>query len=86
MPEARLVVAVAGLAILVTVGLYVVLRVRGVAMEEMPDALEHLSEFRRMRDEGAIAEEEYQRLKQTVAEQSKVVDLMGEEDSPEGRA
>ncbi len=63
-------VGVVVLVVMTVVSFQTVLRARAM-VHEGPDRLEdEITVFQRMRDEGSITDEEYQRLKRIVAEQT----------------
>jgi hypothetical protein len=70
MRELYFVAGAAILTALVIAALRIALTVRGMAMRSGPPPEDDLEEFRQMRDEGKITEEEFQRLRRAVAEQS----------------
>lgn len=59
---AQLVIAIAGLAILLTIGTYIVLKFRDNS-DEAESSVELLTKFREMRHEGHINEEEYRTIR-----------------------
>lgn len=66
MREARWIVALFGLAVCVTVAVYVVKRFRDMAIGGSGDTVSHLTEFQRLHEEGKLDKEEYDRLKSTI--------------------
>ncbi len=66
--------------LLIVVAVSTVTRFRGMAIEEPILPEDELSEFRRMREEGSITEEEFRRLKSVVASQT--VDKVKEQVDP----
>ncbi|MFK7768337.1 MAG: hypothetical protein AB8B55_14030 [Mariniblastus sp.] len=65
-PEARWIVAVAGLVIVASVGFYLVKLFRDMALGKAPDPSSYITEFQRLRDEGKVDEEEYAKLTQSI--------------------
>lgn len=64
---AQWIVFLAGLAIVILVALYIVRFFREMAFGSDPDPIDHLSEFERMRNAGQLDDQEFQRLKSTLA-------------------
>ena len=61
-PTAQLVMGIAGLAMLVTVGTYIVLKFRDHS-DQAESSVDLLTKFREMRQEGHIDEEEYRTIR-----------------------
>ena len=61
-PTAQVVIGIAGLAMMVTIGTYVVLRFRDNS-DDAESSVELLTKFREMRQEGHINDEEYRTIK-----------------------
>ena len=68
-PEAKWVVLVAGLAICICAGFYVVKLFRDMAMGSRSDPTSYITDFQKLRDEGKLNDEEYSRLKQSIPKQ-----------------
>ena len=68
-PEAKWVVLVAGLAICICAGFYVVKLFRDMAMGNRSDPTSYITDFQKLRDEGKLNDEEYSRLKQSIPKQ-----------------
>jgi uncharacterized membrane protein len=67
-PSARLVLFLAATAILITVGAYLVARVRARFRESPPPANELLTNFRELHSKGELSDEEYRTIKSMLAE------------------
>jgi hypothetical protein len=67
-PEARWVVWTTILAIIVLVAVFVVMRFRNMAIGKLELLEDPLSEFRRMRDEGALDDKEFASVRSTMLE------------------
>ena len=65
-PEARWIVALAGLIICVATAYYVVKLFRDMAVGQRAEATNYIAEFQRMRDEGKLDDEEYSRLAESI--------------------
>ncbi len=70
MTEARIVIGLAVVAVMVTVLVYLAQRLRRIATQTMPGAVDYLGEFREMKEQGAIDDEEFSRLRTTLSEQA----------------
>lgn len=68
-PEARWIVAFAGLVVCVCVAYYFVKFFRDMALGSNEDPTSFISNFQKMRDEGMLEEDEYKRLKQSIPDQ-----------------
>ena len=64
----NLVLAVAALAILVSIGVYVTGRIRAKAVQKEPSASELLTKFREMHSRGVLSDEEFRTIKTTLTE------------------
>lgn len=67
-PAASLVLGLAGLAVLVAIGVYLIGKVRGELSAHTDGANEHLSNFREMHFQGGLSDEEYRTIKAMLAE------------------
>ena len=65
-----LVVGIIVLVVLIAVAISVVSRARQFAMQNEPLMEDELAEFERMRDDGQISEEEYQKLRKVYSAQA----------------
>jgi uncharacterized protein YneF (UPF0154 family) len=68
-PTAQLVLATAGLAIVLAIGFYLIQRIRNLFTHDPPVIHEQLTNFREMRSKGGLSEEEYRTIKGMLAEQ-----------------
>ena len=75
-PEARWIIWLTLLVILILVGTYVAMYFRGQAMGIVKEKSDYLSDFRKLKDEGKLDEEEFGRLKQAIPKPS----LLDDED------
>lgn len=75
-PEARWIIWLTLLVILILVGTYVAMYFRGQAMGIVKEKADYLSDFRKLKDEGKLDEEEFGRLKQAIPKPS----LLDDED------
>ncbi len=64
------VVGIIVLILLIAVAFSAVIRARKLALQDGGLSDDELAEFQRMREEGAISEEEYKRLKKIVSQQT----------------
>jgi hypothetical protein len=64
-PEIRGVVLVAITCILIAVIIYIVMRVRGYS-DNLPNAVDYLTEFEDLNERGAFSEEEMAKVKQSI--------------------
>jgi uncharacterized membrane protein len=64
----QFVLALAGLAALVAVGVYLIGRIRKELTAQTNSANEHLSNFREMHSQGGLSDEEYRTIKAMLAE------------------
>lgn len=79
-PEARWIVAIAGLVICLCVAYYFVKLFRDMALgTNDSDPTSFISEFQKLRDEGQLDEEEYAKVKKTIPKQLPD-ELMGKKD------
>ncbi len=67
-PSARAVLILTATAILITVGAYLVARVRSWFQESPPPANELLTNFRELHSKGVLSDEEYRTIKSMLAE------------------
>ena len=67
-PTASVVLALAGLAVLVAIGVYLIGKVRRELTDQTDGANEHLSKFREMHFQGGLSDEEYRTIKAMLAE------------------
>ena len=65
-PEARWIIAIAGLVIVLCVSYYIVKLFRDMALGKAPDPASYISDFQRLRDEGKVDDEEYAKLTQSI--------------------
>jgi uncharacterized membrane protein len=63
-------VGVVVLVVMTVVAIQAIMRARAMVHEQPAILEDEFSEFQRMRDEGSITEEEYQRLKRVISEQT----------------
>ena len=68
-PEAKWVVLVAGLAICICAGYYVVRLFRDMAMGSRSAPTDYITDFQKLRDEGKLNDEEYSRLQKSIPKQ-----------------
>jgi len=64
----QLVLGVAALAILVTLGIYLAGKIRAAAVQKEPSANELLTKFREMHSQGVLSDEEFRTIKTTLTE------------------
>ena len=74
-PEARWIIWITLLVIFVLVGAYVAMYFRGQAKGGSQESTDYLSDFRKLKDEGKLDDEEFGRLKQAIPKNQ---DLNGE--------
>lgn len=67
-PSVQVVLFLAATAILITVGAYLVARVRASFQETPPPANELLTNFRELHSKGELSDEEYRTIKSMLAE------------------
>jgi hypothetical protein len=67
-PTASIVLSLAGLSVLVAIGLYLIGKVRSELTDQTDCANEHLSKFREMHFQGGLSDEEYRTIKAMLAE------------------
>ena len=65
-PEARWIVWITVLATAIVVAIYVAVYFRNLAFGKSESASDHLSEFRRLKEEGKLGDKEYAQLKSTI--------------------
>ena len=65
-PEARWIIWITLLVIFVLVGSYVAMYFRGQAKGISHESTDYLSDFRKLKDEGKLDDEEFGRLKQAI--------------------
>ena len=65
---AQLILSVAIVAIAVTLGVYVIGRVRKSSRESTPTASDHLTNFRELHSQGELSDEEFRTIKSMLAE------------------
>ncbi len=64
--EFRFVIWLTGLAVLVAIAIYVVLKIRGQVSGNMQVSEDHLAKFRKLHQQGAIDDKEFVRVKSVV--------------------
>ena len=64
---AQVVILLAGLAVMVAVGFYLVRRFRGGAEEDQPSASDLLTNFGELHSRGELSEQEYRTIKTLLA-------------------
>jgi hypothetical protein len=64
----QLIIAVAVLAALVAIGVYVVSKLRNQAVQKEPPASELLTKFRELHSRGVLSDEEFRTIKTTLTE------------------
>jgi len=67
-PTAQIVLGLAGIAVVVAIGVYVVARVRSEWIESKPETSELITNFRELRDSGELSEKEYRTIKGMLAD------------------
>jgi hypothetical protein len=67
-PTAQIVFGLAGIAVVVAIGVYVVARVRSEWIESKPETSELITNFRELRDSGELSEKEYRTIKGMLAD------------------
>jgi hypothetical protein len=67
-PTAQVIVGLAGIAIVVTIGVYVVARVRSEWIESKPETSDLITNFRELRESGELSEKEYRTIKGMLAD------------------
>ncbi|MGI9515666.1 MAG: hypothetical protein ACR2NP_01360 [Pirellulaceae bacterium] len=65
-----IVIGIIVLLLLIAVAAQAVIKARRLVLQDKRLSDDELAEFQRMREEGAISEEEYRRLKKIVSEQT----------------
>lgn len=68
-PAASVVLLLAGVAILILIGIYVIGKVRAEATDNTPPASSLLSNFDEMHTQGELSDEEYRTIKSVLAQQ-----------------
>ncbi len=68
--EERLIIGFVALASLIAISVYAVRKVRRGIEQANPTISDHLTDFRRMRDEGEINEKEFNRVMTSVSDQA----------------
>lgn len=66
--EERIVIGLVGIACLVAIAIYCIRRVRGQMRQPLATTADHLSEFRRMRESGAIDDKEFDRVVRSMSQ------------------
>lgn len=74
-PEARWVIWLSVLAILIVIAIYVVTYFRGQATGQSSERIDYLSEFEKLKEQGKLDEEEFGRLKSVLPRHSPLLDL-----------
>ena len=69
-PEARWVVWISLLATAIIIAIYVAAYFRNLAFGKSDNASDHLSEFRRLKEEGKLGDKEFAQLKSTIKDQA----------------
>ena len=69
-PEARWIVILTILAILILIGVYVTMYFRGHAKGLGSEPADYLSDFRKLKDEGKLDEEEFGKLKRVIPKET----------------
>ena len=78
-PGAGWIIGIAGLIILLCVAYYCLNLLRNMATGQTADGIsDHLADFRRLRDEGKLGEDEYERVTNSIPGQ----EINFEEDKP----
>ncbi len=67
-PTGKVVIMLSLLAILVIVGVYVVLKLRGRIGNDQPNAQDMMTNFREMHDQGEISDVEFRKLKTVLGD------------------
>jgi hypothetical protein len=67
-PLASVVLLLAAIAMLVAVGFFVIVKVRGAAADEEPAASELLTNFQELHERGGLSDAEYRTIKSVLAE------------------
>lgn len=62
-PIAQLILATAGLVILLLIGLYVIAKIRGEVRQRGNPSVDWLAEFRQLRDKGLLTEKEFESIR-----------------------
>ncbi len=65
-PEARWIIAIAGLVIVSIIAYYIVKLFRDMALGAAREPVSYISDFQRLRDEGKVDDEEYARLTRAI--------------------
>lgn len=67
-PTAQIILGLAGIAVLVSVGVYVIAKVRNEWIESKPDTSELITNFRQLRESGELSDKEYRTIKGMLAD------------------
>jgi hypothetical protein len=67
-PTAQLVLGLAGIAIVVVIGVYIIAKVRSEWIESKPETSDLLTNFRQLRESGGLSDKEYRTIKGMLAE------------------
>jgi hypothetical protein len=67
-PTAQIVFGLAGIAVVVAIGVYVVARVRSEWIEGKPETSDLITNFRELRDSGELSDKEYRTIKGMLAD------------------
>jgi hypothetical protein len=67
-PTAQIVLGLAGIAVVVAIGVYVVARVRSEWIESKPETSDLITNFRELRESGELSEKEYRTIKGMLAD------------------
>jgi hypothetical protein len=67
-PTAQIILGLAGIAVVVAIGVYVIARVRAEWIESKPETSELITNFRQLRDSGELSDKEYRTIKGMLAD------------------
>lgn len=81
-PEARWIVWITLLAVVVMVGIYIAVYFRNLAFGKSDSGSDHLSEFRRLREEGKLGDKEFAKLKSTMRNNESLIPEKKPTDKP----
>lgn len=81
-PEARWVVWISLLATAIIIAIYVAVYFRNLAFGKSDTASDHLSEFRRLKEEGKLGDKEFAKLKTTIKDQAEFSSDKNTKDEP----
>ena len=81
-PEARWIIAIAGLVIVSIIAYYIVKLFRDMALGAAREPVSYISDFQRLRDEGKVDDEEYARLTEAIPKEGDVSELVFKPDDP----